>query len=268
MANEFELRVIDIDSKLNIVKHFHQTPKCEVQLSKEVIDKLGFADRDLIEVVGKRMTAARVVSVDKDSFDDDVIGLPNLIRNNVRVFPEETVIIRRADSKMAQKIVLAPIEKHLKKSELLTIVAKKSFLNTPFVEGDVTYLRSKILRYLLGSVTWLNVAKTNPSGVIVANGDTDFEIVSDPIRQNLSENTSYYLPDPSSDDFWEKDLLLDEKEWEKINSLFELGLFSNLTEVISFFLREGIRVRSDIFEKTAIVTEQIKQIKENIGNVS
>jgi hypothetical protein len=266
MDNEF--RVLTIDSRLDIVQHFQQTPKYEAQLSKEIVNKLGFVDGDVIEITGKRTTAARVVSVEKDGFDGELIGLNDFMRNNARISLKETVTIRKAEPKTARKIVLAPIGKYLKKSELLKIVAKKSFMDTPFVEGDVTYLRSKIMRYLLGSVTWMRVVKTDPEGVVVASEDTDFEVIPDPIT--LTEAAIPEIPDLGLDedvsdkDISDKDVSLDDREWEKISALIELGLFQSLTEGITFFVREGMKARSDIFEKSVSVMELLKQLKQNV----
>ena len=261
MDNEF--RVLTIDSRLDIAQRFQQTPKYEAQLSREITNKLGFVDGDLIEITGKRTTAARVVSTDKDDFDEDFIGLNDFMRNNARISLKETVTIRKAEPKAARKIVLAPIGKHLKKSELLKIVAKKSFLYKPFVEGDVTYLRSKIMRYLLGSVTWMRVVKTDPEGVVIASDDTDFEVIPDPIT--LNESTLTEIPDLGlEEDFSDKDVSLDDSEWEQINTLIELGLFKSLTEVVTFFVREGMKARSDIFDKSLSVMEQLKQLKQNV----
>lgn len=262
MNNEF--RVIDIDPRLDFTRRFSQAPKCGVHLNREVVDKMGLVDGDLIEIKGKRTTVGRVVSVDKNGFDMNAIGLNNLVRNNARVSPEEAVAIGKIESKIAEKIVLAPIEKSLRKSELVRGLAKNVFMDTPFVEGDVTYLRSKMLSYTLGSITWLRVVKTDPSGVVVVGEDTEFEIVPDPINQDLSEST-YYLPDlGTDDDFGAKGLLLDDNEWTNLNSLLEIGLFSNLAEAITFFIREGIKSRSDIFEKSESIAEQIRQLKNSI----
>ena len=266
MENEF--RVVDIDSKLDITRHFSQTPRCNVQLNREVINKIGFVDGDLIEIKGKRTTVARVYSIEKDSFAEGDIGLNNLTRNNARVSPEELIKIGKTDSKVARKIALAPIEKHLKKSELIKGLAKKSFLDMPFVEGDVTYLRSKMLRYLLGSITWLRVVKTDPEGVVIAGEDTEFEIIPDPVYQSMSDSAYYLSEINSEDDFGEKDLLLDDSEWSKLNALLEIGLFNNLSEAMSFFLCEGIKSRGDIFERSELVVEQIKQLKQNITDIS
>ena len=145
-----EFRVMPIDSRLNFVEPFQQIRRYEAQLKKEIIGKMGFMDGDFLEIKGKRTTVAKVVSVDKENFTRDAIGLNDFIRNNARVLPEETVSIRKADIKIDRKIVLAPIGEHLRRSELLKMIAKKSFVDTPFVEGDVTYLRSKILKYLIG----------------------------------------------------------------------------------------------------------------------
>ena len=261
MDNKF--RVVAVDSIFDIVKHFYRTPNYEVQLNSEVANKIGFNDGDFVEIKGKRSTVARVVPTDNAVLDVNSIGLTNLIRNNARVTPEETVIVRKVELEPAHKIVLAPIDKHLKKSELLKIIAKKSFLNRAFVVGDVTYLRSKIMRYLVGSVTWLRVIKTDPKGIVAVTNDTEFDIVHDPI--DVGEHELYYLPDPSSDDgSWEKDISLNDEEWGKIHSLLELGLFEDLSEVISFFLREGIKAKSEIFDKSILVVEQIKELKANV----
>jgi hypothetical protein len=261
MDNEF--RVFTIDSRLDIAQRFQQTPKYEAQLSREITNKLGFVDGDLIEITGKRTTAARVVSIEKDDFDGELIGLNDFMRNNARISLKDTVTIRKAEPKTARRIVLAPIGKYLKKSELLKIVAKKSFLDKPFVEGDVTYLRSKIMRYLLGSVTWMRVVKTEPDGVVVASDSTEFEVTPDPIT--LNEESITEIPDLRlEEDFSDKDVSLDDREWEKINGLIELGLFTSLTEGVTFFVREGMKARSDIFDKSLSVLEQLKQLKQNV----
>lgn len=269
MDNEF--RVHAVDSKLNLSGRFQQTPRYEVHLNKEIANKLGFIDGDLIEVRGKKATAAKVIATDKDSLEGDVIGLSNLLRNNARVSTEDLVTVHKAESHSADTIVFAPIGKHLKKSELLKIVAKKSFLNEPFVEGDVTYLRSKIMRYLLGSVTWLRVIKTDPQGIVIATDDTNIEIVSDPITvgdPNLDDNLNE-LPDfqteVSSDDITETDLL-NTNDWDKISALVELGLFSNISEALSFFIKEGIKAKSDLFEKSLSVLNQINSLKKHVIN--
>lgn len=265
MDNEFRVSTIKsrLDIPLDIAGRFQQTPKYEAQLSQEVSNKLGYFDGDLIEIHGKRTTAARVVAIEADGLDGESIGLNTLMRNNARVSLDETVTIRRAELKTARRVVLAPIGKHLKKSELLKIVAKKSFLDMPFVEGDVTYLRSKIMRYLLGSVTWMRVVKTDPEGVVVATEDTDFEVVSKPIMPGETAFTD--LPDLElEDDVTEKDFSLSEDEWDKINTLLGLGLFNSRMEVITFLLREGIEARRDIFEKSGSLMEQLNQLRSNV----
>ena len=62
----------------------------------------------------------------------------------------------------------------------------------------------------------------------------------------------------------EKDLLLNSDEWEKYDSLLKLEIFGSLTEAVSFFLREGMKARNDIFEKSISVVEQITQLKKDI----
>lgn len=263
MSHEF--RVIAVDTRLGSSRSFQQTPKYEAQLNREITGKIGLMEGDLIEVTGRRTTAARIFLNDNYSFDSDAIGLSALIRNNARIVPGEMVAIKKADSNVARKIVLAPIGKYLKRSELLKIVAKKGFVDTPFVEGDLTYLRSTVVRYLLGSVTWLKTIKTDPSGIVVSSEQTDYDILPEPTNQNISELELEYLSNSvSRDEVVKNDLLLKDDEWAKIDSLLELGLFHTHSEAVIFFLREGFKVRSDLFDKTASLVGQIKELKEKI----
>ena len=62
----------------------------------------------------------------------------------------------------------------------------------------------------------------------------------------------------------EKGLLLNSNEWEKYDSLLKIEIFGSLTEAVSFFLREGMKARNDIFEKSISVVEQITQLKNDI----
>jgi hypothetical protein len=266
MSSEFH--VVSNDSRLDVVKRFQQVPRYEALLSNEIVDKMGFAEGDLIEIIGKRTTLAKVSLTHKANFDGDNIGLSEFIRNNAHVIPEEMVTVRKADSRIAREIVLAPIGKRLRRSEFLKMVAKKSFIDTPFVEGDITYLRSKILRYLIGSMTWLRVIKTDPTGLVVADKDTEFEIVSDPLKQSFDEDISYPSDYVNIDDEILGENLLDDSEWAKINSLIELGIFNNVTEVLNFFLREGMNTRKDIFEKSSSLSEELNQLRENVKKTS
>jgi hypothetical protein len=260
-----ELQVIAVDSRIDITGRFNTAPKFEAQLSRDVVNKMGLADGDFIEIRGNRITAASLLPIDKSDFSSESIGLNDLLRKNARVTPQETVRIIKAEPKIANKILLAPVGKHLKKSDLLEILAKKSFLGTPFVENDVTYLRSKVMRYLLGSITWLRVVKTNPQGVVIVANDTGFEILPDPVAIE-HENDSQLLESAFSPngEIFEKDIL-DDAEWAKINFLIDLNVFNSQKEAVSFFIREGIKGHSNLFNKTFTVIDQIKQLKDTVN---
>ena len=90
--------------------------------------------------------------------------------------------------------------------------------------------------------------------------DTEVELMPDPVILDKHEAEQLHDLD-STNDFAE---ILDQAEWDKVNFLLDIGLFNNATEVISFLLHEGIKARSDIFEKSSAIKEQMKQLKENI----
>ena len=125
------------------------------------------------------------------------------------------------------------------------------------------------MRYLLGSVTWLRVIKTDPQGIVIATDDTSIEIVSDPITVGdpiLDENLDD-IPDleteVTGDDITETDLL-NAEDWDKISALVELGLFRNISEALSFFIKEGIKAKSALFDKSLSVLHQINSLKKHV----
>ncbi|MDQ1281104.1 MAG: hypothetical protein QG670_2368 [Thermoproteota archaeon] len=97
------------------------------------------------------------------------------------------------------------------------------------------------------------------------NQDIDFKRALEPIDQTLNDSESHNVPNQNSDaNILEKDLLLNSNEWEKYDSLLKLEIFGSLTEAVSFFLREGMKVKNDIFEKSSSVVEQITQLKKDV----
>ena len=77
-----ELQVVAVDSRIDITGRFNVAPKFEVHLSRDVVNKMGLADGDFIEIRGNRTTAASLLPIDKDDFSSEIIGLDNLLRKN------------------------------------------------------------------------------------------------------------------------------------------------------------------------------------------
>jgi hypothetical protein len=120
------------------------------------------------------------------------------------------------------------------------------------------------MRYLLGSITWLRVVKTDPQGIVVVANDTGFEILPDPVTiENDDDSELHESTFSTGGEIFEKDIL-DDGDWAKINFLIDLNVFNNQKEAVSFFTREGIKGHSNLFNKTLTVIDQIKQLKNTV----
>jgi hypothetical protein len=106
--------------------------------------------------------------------------------------------------------------------------------------------------------------KTDPRGTVVVADDTEFDILPDPIAMDDDNDPELDVSIFSSDgEIFEKDML-DDAEWAKINFLIDLNVFKTQKEAVSFFIREGIKGHSNLFNKTLTVLDQIKQLKDAV----
>src|SRR5688500_14049891 len=75
-----------------------------------VMAGLQLAEGEAIEIVGKRVTPARVVRPYKEDEGLDVLRLDGLQRANAGIGSGDFVHIRRAETRAAQRVVFAPAQ--------------------------------------------------------------------------------------------------------------------------------------------------------------
>ncbi len=55
---------------------------------------------------------------------------------------------------------------------------------------------------------------------------------------------------------------LNDEDLRKIDALVEVEAFKSRSEAAAFFIKEGIKVRGDLFQKVQSTVEKIKELKE------
>ena len=100
-----------------------------------VMQALGLSEGDVIEIVGKRTTAARAIRPYDDDHGLDIIRLDGLQRANAGVGSSDFVQIRRADAKPANRVVFAPAANNIRLQGSAEAL-KRSFLGRPLTAGD------------------------------------------------------------------------------------------------------------------------------------
>ncbi|WP_380875653.1 ATPase AAA [Sphingomonas sp. DBB INV C78] len=106
------------------------------RMSRATLTALGLAEGDVVEIAGKRTTAARAVLPYSEDEGLEILRLDGLQRANAGVGSGDFVEVRKAESKPAQRVVFAPAQENLRlqgSGEAL----KRSFGMRPLTAGDV-----------------------------------------------------------------------------------------------------------------------------------
>ncbi len=103
---------------------------------RQTMASLGISEGQIVELVGKRHTAAIAI----DSYEEDeglaIVRLDGLQRGNAGAMSGDFIEVKKADVKPATRVVLAPAVKNLRlqgSGEAL----RRTFFQRPMVAGDV-----------------------------------------------------------------------------------------------------------------------------------
>ncbi|HXH11064.1 MAG TPA: CDC48 family AAA ATPase [Alphaproteobacteria bacterium] len=170
--------------------------KSTARLNRNALQTLGIREGEIIEIVGKRTTAA--IALPPYPVDEglNVIRLDGLQRANAGVSMGDYVEVRRAEARPARRIVLAPAQKNLRLSGSGEAL-RRTLYQRPLVAGDVVstsvYHRSPAVEsglfpeaffrtffeqpaYGLQEIR-LVVTSTVPRGVVTVAQDTEIELL-------------------------------------------------------------------------------------------
>jgi transitional endoplasmic reticulum ATPase len=161
------------------------------RMSREFMSANGILQGDVIEIVGKRSTAARAVDPYPEDEGLEVVRLDGLQRANAGVGAGDHVELRKVESKPANKVVFAPAQREIR-LEGPSQALKRSFLGRPVVAGDVvaTHGQQRVapddmppqLRQMLAAPAFalaeirLTVVSTLPKGIVHIDNDTEVEL--------------------------------------------------------------------------------------------
>jgi transitional endoplasmic reticulum ATPase len=138
------------------------------------MQKLGISAGDVIEIVGKRNTAAIAWPAYSEDQNRDIIRIDGFTRKNAGVAMHEVVSIRPAQVTNATSVVLAPIDMKLNVDDDFTNFVKNRLMERTFVEGDTT------LVMMLGHAIPFRVTKSRPHGIVRISHGTNVQIMSEP----------------------------------------------------------------------------------------
>ncbi len=168
------------------------------RLPDRLMQELGLKDGDVIEIIGKRSTPARALRPYNEDVGVDIVRLDGLQRANAGVGAGDFVEIRKAESRPATRVVLAPAQDNLRlhgSAEAL----RRSFAARPLTEGDIiaTTGQQRVnadmpeeVRRMLSAPAFalqevrLAVVDTVPAGIVHIDSKTRIELLPEYTRRD------------------------------------------------------------------------------------
>jgi len=161
------------------------------RLPDKVMNDLGLNEGDVIEIVGKRSTAARAIRPYGEDEGIDIVRLDGLQRANAGVGSGDFVEIHKTESKPATRVVFAPAQANVRLQGSANGL-QRTFAGRPLVEGDTvaTTGHQRInadvpdhIRQLLNAPAFslqelrLIVVSATPKGVVHIDNKTVVELL-------------------------------------------------------------------------------------------
>ncbi|MEG3154228.1 CDC48 family AAA ATPase [Sphingomonas sp. RB1R13] len=161
------------------------------RLPAKWMQQLGLAEGDVIEIVGKRSTAARAIRPYGDDEGLEIIRLDGLQRANAEVGSGDYVEVRKVESKAATRVVFAPAAEQVRLTGSAEAL-KRSFEGRPLTEGDTVATAGhqrvnadmpEHVRQLLNAPAFalqevrLRVVSTVPRGIVHIEASTVVELL-------------------------------------------------------------------------------------------
>nr|WP_319374375.1 CDC48 family AAA ATPase [uncultured Methanobacterium sp.] len=226
-SGEIELRVAEALQQ--------DVGKGMVRIDHELMTKIGASPGDIVEIIGKRNTGAIAGNSYPADVGLEIVRMDGLTRSNAGTSIGEMITLRKAQPRMANKVVIAPAAKGMRIMASGDII-KRNLMGRAVTRGDVLALVSprrtkETLRefpgsedifreffeattpFSLGEIKF-TVVSTNPAGLVRINDSTQVEV-----RPEAVEVMEKKVPDVTYDDVGGL-----KKEISKVREMIELPL--------------------------------------------
>jgi len=147
-----------------------------VRVDSQARKLLGVTTGDVVEIKGKKTTAAIVLPAHPQDEGLNIIRMDGILRQNASVGLGDRVKIKKAEIKTAKKIVLAPNQPSRYAPGFPEYV-KKNLIGKPLAKGDT------LLVSVMGTSFPFAVAQTIPTGLVLIAQDTQVVLHEEPVKE-------------------------------------------------------------------------------------
>ena len=157
------------------------------RIDPQNMNKMDLQTGDIIQIVGKKRTAAKVMPAYPENRGKDIIQIDGIIRNNAVVGIGDNACIGKINAEKAERVVLAPIEQNqLLRVEKHAEHVRRLLEGMPLVEGD------RVRMNLLDTSASFVVARVKPnSAAVIVHSATEIIIQEKAMETGRKISTTY-----------------------------------------------------------------------------
>ncbi|MEM3041636.1 MAG: AAA family ATPase, partial [Nitrososphaerota archaeon] len=145
-----------------------------IRIDPKIMEKMKIETGDIVEIEGKKTTTAIAWPAYQEDKGLDVARIDGIIRANAKISIGDSITIKKAEAKPAEKIVLAPTVPIAFDEDFQDYV-KMYMIDKPLTQGDI------IIVGVLGQAIQFTVVNTKPSGIVTVSEDSTVNITDKPV---------------------------------------------------------------------------------------
>jgi transitional endoplasmic reticulum ATPase len=166
MSKEIRLKVVEAKQR--------DAGRGKARIDDETMQTLGIMVGDVIEIEGKKTTAAVAWPAYQGDQGNKLIRIDGLLRKNAEAALNEYVTVKKGEVKEAQSLILAPVDMRLNVDSDFVNFVKSRLIETPIVE------RNSVFVVILGSAIPFTIVRTRPHGIVKVTNSTTIQVLSEP----------------------------------------------------------------------------------------
>ncbi|MFW9918459.1 MAG: CDC48 family AAA ATPase [Candidatus Thorarchaeota archaeon] len=157
-----------------------------VRIDAVSMEKLGVRTGDIIQIKGKRLTAAIAWPAYQGDKGREIIRMDGRIRRNAGVSLGEKVTVTRANEEPARNVTLAPTSVPIRPEPRFEEFVKRKLLNCPVTVQDTVFIP------ILGRAIPFKVTLVKPTGTVVVQHSTILTIAEKPTGEIVGTSRVTY----------------------------------------------------------------------------
>lgn len=156
------------------------------RMDSETMKVLGVTVGDVVEIIGKKSTAAKAWPAYPEDQGLSLIRIDGFIRKNSNVSINEFVTIKKVEAEYAVSVKLAPVDIRISVDNDFIRFVKDRLIDRPATRGDT------LLIMMLGHSVPFMVVNTRPTGIVKISPTTEITIMSEPVPEmEMPSRTTY-----------------------------------------------------------------------------